>query len=156
MCGRFTLFNSAEAIAQMFKVDVPENLIPSYNIAPSQTVNAVAQMPDLSKRILHGFQWGLIPSWAKDPAIGFKLINARSETVSEKPSFRYAFKHRRWMKCPKCGSEHIKKNGIKQGKQNHICAECGRQFIDQERTNKSIPRNYKTDLPEDVSEWHGI
>jgi putative SOS response-associated peptidase YedK len=50
-------------------------------------------MPDLSKRILHGFRWGLIPSWAKDPAIAYKLINARSETASEKPSFNYAFKH---------------------------------------------------------------
>ena len=95
MCGRFILFSSAEAIAQILEVDVPSEIIPSYNIAPSQTVNAVVQMPDLSKRILHNYRWGLIPSWAKDPAIGFKLINARSETASEKPSFRYAFKHRR-------------------------------------------------------------
>jgi putative SOS response-associated peptidase YedK len=95
MCGRFTLFSSAEAIAQIFEVDVPADITPSYNIAPSQTVKAVVQMADLSKRILHCFRWGLIPSWAKDPAIGFKLINARAETASEKPSFRSAFKHRR-------------------------------------------------------------
>jgi len=94
MCGRFTLFSSAEEIAQMFEVDLPD-LLPSYNIAPSQTINAIAQMPDRLKRELYRFRWGLIPSWAKDSAIAYKLINARSETASEKPSFRSAFKHRR-------------------------------------------------------------
>jgi putative SOS response-associated peptidase YedK len=81
---------------------VPANIIPSYNIAPSQTVNAavgipkeIAQFTGESKPRLHNFRWGLIPSWAKEPAIGYKLINARSETASEKPSFRYAFTHRR-------------------------------------------------------------
>jgi putative SOS response-associated peptidase YedK len=100
MCGRFTLFSSAEAIAKAFKVDVP-NLVPSYNIAPSQMVNVIlsemrsaAQMPERLER-LHRFRWGLIPSWAKDAKIAYKLINARSETVAEKPSFRSAFKHRR-------------------------------------------------------------
>jgi putative SOS response-associated peptidase YedK len=95
MCGRFTLFSSAEAIANGFAVDFSTNLTPSYNIAPSQTVNAIVQMPDQLGRKLHHFRWGLIPSWAKDAAIAHKLINARSETVSEKPSFRSAFKHRR-------------------------------------------------------------
>ena len=79
MCGRFTLFSSVEAIAQMFEVDVPENLIPSYNIAPSQTVNAIAQFGGESKPRLHNFRWGLIPSWAKDPAItGTKLRDLAS------------------------------------------------------------------------------
>jgi putative SOS response-associated peptidase YedK len=95
MCGRFTLFSSAEAIAQKFEVDVPADIIPSYNIAPSQTVNAIAQFTGELKPRLRNFRWGLIPSWAKDPAIGFKVINARSETASEKPSFRSAFKDRR-------------------------------------------------------------
>jgi putative SOS response-associated peptidase YedK len=94
MCGRFTLFSSAEAIAKTFEVDVP-NFIPSYNIAPSQTINAIVRMPNQLERELHGFRWGLIPSWAKDRAIAHKLINARSETVTEKLSFRSAFKHRR-------------------------------------------------------------
>jgi putative SOS response-associated peptidase YedK len=95
MCGRFTLISSAEAISKSFEVSVGSDLIPSYNIAPSQSVYAVVQMPEIVKREIHRIRWGLIPSWAKDPAIGYKLINARSETASEKSSFRYAFKHRR-------------------------------------------------------------
>jgi putative SOS response-associated peptidase YedK len=94
MCGRFTLFHSAEAIAEAFRVD-PMDLPPRYNIAPSQPVAAIVRMPGTSERKLLWLRWGLIPSWAKDPAIGYKLINARAETVSEKPSFRSAFKHRR-------------------------------------------------------------
>jgi putative SOS response-associated peptidase YedK len=58
-------------------------------------LKAIAQFTGELKPRLHYFQWGLIPSWAKDPAIGFKLINARSETASEKPSFRSELKHRR-------------------------------------------------------------
>jgi putative SOS response-associated peptidase YedK len=69
MCGRFTLFSSAEAIGQMFEVDLQVDLIPSYNIAPSQTINAIVQMPDRLEREVHRFRWGLIPSWAKDSAI---------------------------------------------------------------------------------------
>jgi putative SOS response-associated peptidase YedK len=97
MCGRFTLFHSAEAIAEAFQVDTTDlpPLPPRYNIAPSQPVAAIVQIPDEPKRKLHWLRWGLIPSWAKDPAIGYKLINARAETAFEKPSFRSAFKHRR-------------------------------------------------------------
>ncbi|CAN1212554.1 Abasic site processing protein [Tumidithrix helvetica PCC 7403] len=93
MCGRFTQFHSAEAIAEAFEVDV-EDLPPRYNIAPSQPIAAIVQRLDEPRKLLW-LRWGLIPSWAKDPAIGYKLINARSETAFEKPSFRYAFKHRR-------------------------------------------------------------
>jgi putative SOS response-associated peptidase YedK len=94
MCGRFALFHSAEAIVEAFQVE-PMDLPPRYNIAPSQPVVAIVQLTDKPKRKLLWLRWGLIPSWAKDPAIGYKLINARAETVSEKPSFRSAFKHRR-------------------------------------------------------------
>ena len=94
MCGRFALFHSAEAIAEAFRVE-PIDLPPRYNIAPSQPVAAIVQLHNEPKRKLHWLRWGLIPSWAKDPAIGYKLINARAETASEKPSFRSAFKHRR-------------------------------------------------------------
>lgn len=93
MCGRFTQFavtKAAEAL-QVEAIDLP----PRYNIAPTQTVAAIAQLPEHTQRQWLPLRWGLIPSWAKDMAIGSKLINARSETVAAKPSFRSAFKHRR-------------------------------------------------------------
>lgn len=70
------------------------NLSPRYNIAPSQQV-AVVRQQNGGDRELNFLQWGLIPSWSKDPAIGYKMINARSETVHEKPSFKQAFLARR-------------------------------------------------------------
>jgi putative SOS response-associated peptidase YedK len=95
MCGRFTLRQSAEEIAQAFQIsDVPP-LEPRYNIAPTQPVATVlrtAENPDRQLRMLH---WGLIPFWADDPKLGSKLINARAETVADKPAFRSAFRHRR-------------------------------------------------------------
>jgi putative SOS response-associated peptidase YedK len=94
MCGRFTLTQSPDAIAQAFGIEVP-NFPPRYNIAPSQPVGVVVPSAGQQKRQFRLMQWGLIPSWAKDASIGSKLINARSETVHEKPSFRSAFKYRR-------------------------------------------------------------
>ncbi len=93
MCGRFTLTQSPETVAQAFSIEVPQ-FPPRYNIAPSQPVGVVVQSAD-RQRQFRLMQWGLIPSWAKDSSIGSKLINARSETVHEKPSFRSAFKRRR-------------------------------------------------------------
>ena len=94
MCGRFTQRMSwRELHEQMDLVGTPLNLRPRYNAAPSQDVAAVRGSDN--GRTLSMLRWGLIPSWAKDPAIGHKLINARSETAAEKPSFRAAFRHRR-------------------------------------------------------------
>jgi len=94
MCGRFTQSQSAEIIAKAFDVaDVP-NLTPRYNIAPTQPVGTVLQTAEHSRQFKM-FHWGLIPSWAKDTKIGARLINARAETVAEKPAFRSAFRHRR-------------------------------------------------------------
>jgi putative SOS response-associated peptidase YedK len=94
MCGRFTLTVSPEQLQDQFGLSQPPppDLVPRYNIAPSQ---AVAVVPNSEARKLEIFQWGLIPSWAKDPKIGNKLINARAETLAEKPSFRTALKRRR-------------------------------------------------------------
>lgn len=93
MCGRFTLTADMNAIQTAFPwITIPDGLAPRYNIAPSQPV---AVIPNNDKKKLDFFVWGLIPSWAKDPGIGNRLINARSETVSEKPSFRAAFRRRR-------------------------------------------------------------
>jgi putative SOS response-associated peptidase YedK len=92
MCGRFSLTQSAEIIAQTFQLlEVPPNS-PRYNIAPTQPVATIRQNPG---RQFQWMRWGLIPSWAKDLSIGNKLINARAETLTEKPSFRHAFKQRR-------------------------------------------------------------
>ena len=93
MCGRFTLTADAKKLAESF-VDFappPENR-PRYNIAPSQPVAVVA---NTGENKIDFFTWGLIPSWAKDPKIGNRLINARSETLAEKPSFRTAYRRRR-------------------------------------------------------------
>jgi len=93
MCGRFTLTADVNAIQEAFPwVNVPPGLQPRYNIAPSQPV---AVVPNDGKNRLDFYTWGLIPSWAKDPSIGNRMINARSETLAEKPSFRTSYKRRR-------------------------------------------------------------
>lgn len=94
MCGRFTSYHSSSEIAQAFNLaDVP-NLEPRYNIAPTNTVATIVCSAE-SDREFRWLRWGLIPHWAKDKSIGNKLINARAETVAEKPSFRSAFRHSR-------------------------------------------------------------
>lgn len=93
MCGRFALTADAQALQSAFpQLSFPAQVAPRYNIAPSQPVLALAN--DGQQRA-DFFLWGLIPGWAKDPAIGQKLINARAETLGEKPSFRGAYKYRR-------------------------------------------------------------
>jgi putative SOS response-associated peptidase YedK len=94
MCGRFTLTIDPDQLQEQFSLSQPPpaQLAPRVNIAPSQAVAVIANQPE---RVLDLFQWGLIPSWAKDPKIGNKLINARAETLAEKPSFRSALKRRR-------------------------------------------------------------
>jgi putative SOS response-associated peptidase YedK len=94
MCGRFTLRTPASAVAEAFGVLPFADLRPRYNIAPSQPV-AVVRSAQSNGRELALLKWGLVPSWADDPAIGYKMINARGETVATKPSFRKAFKVRR-------------------------------------------------------------
>lgn len=95
MCGRFTLFEPSQVLAGEFGVSRAESFPPRYNIAPSQPVAVVRISPVDRVRELLRLRWGLIPPWAKDPSIGNRLINARSETAAEKPSFRYALRNRR-------------------------------------------------------------
>ena len=93
MCGRYSLAADQTALALAFPdFHIPDEFPKRYNIAPTQFVPA---FPNTVSRKIDLFYWGLIPSWAKDPAIGSKLINARSETLSEKPSFKNAFRRRR-------------------------------------------------------------
>jgi putative SOS response-associated peptidase YedK len=93
MCGRFTLRTPKERIKREFQLQEEPFVEARYNIAPTQNVLAVRQSTDGREAV--ELKWGLIPSWAKDASMGARLINARSETVTEKPSFREAFKRRR-------------------------------------------------------------
>lgn len=115
MCGRYTLHHHSEEIADRFGVDpIIELTPPRFNIAPSQIVPIVRQ---IGEREVIGCKWGLVPYWAKDPAIGNKLINAKAETLAEKPSFKYALAKRRclipadgfyeWQKKGKAPSQPI-------------------------------------------------
>jgi putative SOS response-associated peptidase YedK len=96
MCGRYTLFVSPEVLKARFKSTIDESLLPKlaprYNIAPTQDVPVITSAAPHHILLM---RWGLIPSWAKDESIGNKLINARAETLPEKPSFKTSFKHRR-------------------------------------------------------------
>jgi putative SOS response-associated peptidase YedK len=94
MCGRFTLTADPNQLRQAFPwLNIPdERLKPRYNVAPTQPIAVVAND---GKNQLDYYVWGLIPFWAKDPSIGNRMINARSETIAEKASFRAAFRRRR-------------------------------------------------------------
>ncbi|WNG42299.1 SOS response-associated peptidase [Archangium violaceum] len=94
MCGRVTIQTPALAIAREFALTGVRSALdrPRYNLAPTQLMPVVIND---GERMLDAYRWGLIPSWAKEASIGNKLINARGETVAEKPSFRSALKRRR-------------------------------------------------------------
>lgn len=94
MCGRFVGFTGLSALQAQFPIDVANvEVAANYNVAPTQEILAIARYK--GKNHLVRFHWGLVPSWAKDPSMGARLINARSETVAVKPSFRSAFRKRR-------------------------------------------------------------
>jgi putative SOS response-associated peptidase YedK len=108
MCGRYASSRRPQDLVEEFEIvddRVKEPLAPDYNVAPTKEVYAVVERPPSSQdgddqqaepeRQLRVLRWGLIPSWAKDPAIGNRMINARMETVAEKPAFRRAFSSRR-------------------------------------------------------------
>jgi putative SOS response-associated peptidase YedK len=93
MCGRYTLRANPRQLAEAFAVLRTPEVVPRFNVAPTQPILTIRDAGDgLAAELV---KWGLVPSWAKDPSIGNKLINARAETVREKPAFRAAFKRRR-------------------------------------------------------------
>jgi putative SOS response-associated peptidase YedK len=93
MCGRFTQKSERKVLQEEFFIqEFTDEIVVSYNVAPGQKAGVIIN--DGSNRYSQ-FKWGLVPSWAKDPKIGYKMINARVETVTEKPSFRKAFDNRR-------------------------------------------------------------
>src|ERR1700688_1025628 len=94
MCGRYTLTAPGEIVAEIFElVDVPP-ILPRYNLAPTQEAAVVRVIARGAPRSLAPLRWGLVPYWATDPTIGNRMINARAESVAEKPAFRDSF--RRW------------------------------------------------------------
>jgi putative SOS response-associated peptidase YedK len=103
MCGRYVVRKKPEELAQEFavdRIDVDEPVEPDYNVAPTKNVPAILTRerrdePGTLERQLRAARWGLVPTWAKDPSVGSRLINARVETAPEKPSFRQAFAKRR-------------------------------------------------------------
>ncbi len=93
MCGRYVLTSAAEAMLKLFGLSINEPPPDRFNIAPGQyclAVRAGEQGPDAAS-----LRWGLVPHWAKDPNVGYRMINARSETATDKPSFREALRQRR-------------------------------------------------------------
>jgi putative SOS response-associated peptidase YedK len=110
MCGRYTLIKLEQVLANFPAVLLPPGLVPRYNIAPTQPVLV---LPNDHPKLFERVHWGLVPSWAKDPSIGSRMINARAETLDEKPVFRTALRRRRclvpadgfyeWRKEPKGG-----------------------------------------------------
>ena len=95
MCGRINLTAPPHVLAARFYLDIVPELVPRYNIAPSQNVAAVVPNPRSEGRLLRMFRWGLVPPWGGKQGGNEGLINARSETVAEKPAFRRAFAQRR-------------------------------------------------------------
>jgi len=108
MCGRYRLSSTEEEVAEFFEAEPMEELHPRYNIAPSQPVPVIRQVG--SGLAISMVRWGLVPFWAKDASIGSRLINGRSETVLDKPSFREPFAERRCL-VPANGFYEWKKAG---------------------------------------------
>lgn len=95
MCGRFTLTATGQQIAEAFDLaEIPE-LSARFNIAPGQSIATIVYSREQEQRQLHSMEWGLVPHWSNDTKIGAKLINARAETVAEKPAFRSCIRRRR-------------------------------------------------------------
>jgi putative SOS response-associated peptidase YedK len=109
MCGRFALWTPPGTITKYFKVSVARDILPRYNIAPGQNILVIRQT-NATQRLPVLIRWGLIPSWAKEESVGFKMINARAESIMEKPAFKAAFKSRRCL-IPASGFYEWKKEG---------------------------------------------
>jgi putative SOS response-associated peptidase YedK len=94
MCGRFTVATDPAVLAERFEVELPEDWVPSYNVAPTQEVLGIVRSRD-ARRQLRELRFGLIPHWAKDMKVGFSMINARAETVRSKGAYSGLLERRR-------------------------------------------------------------
>lgn len=119
MCGRYTLTRPTDLVEEL-GVATTQELAPRYNVAPTQDLPVVRAGKESAGRELAVMRWGLIPSWAKDPKIGNRMINARSETAAEKPSFRNAMKRRRCLVLADGFYEWAKVGGAKQPHYIHL------------------------------------
>jgi putative SOS response-associated peptidase YedK len=112
MCGRYTIIREAEEISERFAVEVAKDSFKqSFNAAPTQLLPVIA---NTQAQVLSYFRWGLIPFWAKDAAIGNKMINARAETLAEKPAFKKSLQTRRCLVIADGFYEWKRENGRKQ------------------------------------------
>ncbi len=126
MCGRYTLTCRPDVVVEEFRLEEIPDFEPRYNVAPSQWVACVRAGFRERQREAIMLRWGLIPSWARDPAMGMKLINARAETVAEKPSFQKSFRERRCL-VPADGYYEWKREGARK-QPYYIRLKNGRPF----------------------------
>lgn len=116
MCGRYTLFSSAHKLAKEFELEEQdsagwvEGVVPRYNITPGGGILNIRHDPDRDRRLADYFLWGLVPGWTKEDKLSSRLINARVETATEKPSFRDATRYRRCL-IPASGWFEWKRSG---------------------------------------------
>jgi putative SOS response-associated peptidase YedK len=94
VCGRFAFYSPAEAAAALFEFEAGFTTEPRYNIAPTQLIPVVRSARPHGRELVM-LRWGLVPFWAKDPSIGNRMINARAETLADKPAYRHAYQNRR-------------------------------------------------------------
>lgn len=125
MCGRFTLKTNIDTIAQIFSVAPSLDIPPRYNIAPTQQVVSILRN---GTSHLEQLQWGLIPSWSKDPTIGSKMINARAETLAEKPSFKRLLRSKRCLIIADGFYEWRQESGTKTKTPIYITLQSGKPF----------------------------
>ncbi len=114
MCGRFTLTTSSQTVQEVFpQFEIPE-LEPHYNIAPTQSVAVIRRARSEQDPSFAMVRWGLVPFWAEDPSVGSRMINARSESVADKPAFKHNFQKRRCLVLADGFFEWMETDGKKQ------------------------------------------
>ncbi len=125
MCGRFNLIATPDKCGLEFGLDYLAEYETSYNIPPGQAILNITQLPDGSLQASYA-HWGLVPSWSKDRKIASHLINARAETLSEKPSFRVAYKKRRCLISSYAKSKYLRQSrrlvNVNRSKRVKMCA----------------------------------
>ncbi len=126
MCGRFAFYSPSEATAALFGVSGSLTVEPRYNIAPTQYLAAIRNDEGRGRELVM-LRWGLVPSWAKDPSIGNRMINARVETVAEKPAYRAAYRRRRCLVLADGFYEWHKEGSVKTP--YYISLESGGPFV---------------------------
>ncbi len=125
MCGRYALHANPHVVALQFGLPVDPGFEPRYNIAPSLSILAVRENA-AGQRLSDHYRWGLIPGWAKDPSIGNRLVNARGETIADKPAFRAAFEH--W-RCVVPASGFFEWKTTRSGKQPYYIRPKGKELF---------------------------